>query len=140
MTLPIDSTTMVFVAIGPFLCCWLIVKWVLEVSRFLNGLRDSILSGRIDGTAIGRDHRWVLTWDWMISLTGTCLSLAAFYALFRLGVDAVESAEVRSLPLAGALGLALSSLAMISLVAAGGVLLCALMDLRGIWRAVKFAS
>lgn len=113
------------------------VRLFLEASRFVNGLRDSVLTGTVDGAPISPEHRWVLTWDWMVSMTGVLLACVAMHLLFGYATSVIEASPIGQVASGRLLAEAGRSLATIAVIAGGGFVLCGLVDLRGIWHAVK---
>ena len=72
-------------AIAPLAAFWVALDGFLKIAAFTNGLRDSILSGKIGANDITLAHKRVLYIDWKLTMAGYTKTVVVFgFILLRL--------------------------------------------------------
>jgi hypothetical protein len=72
-------------ALAPLAAFWVALDGFLKIAAFTNGLRDSILSGKIGANDITLAHKRVLYIDWKLTMAGYTGTVVVFgFILLRL--------------------------------------------------------
>lgn len=112
----------------PLASFWVMHSSLLGASKFLNDIRDTVITGVKNGVEISYDHRKVLLWDWKLSLFGTFSACGVFFLLiFWAGFYVLRK---RDFPSHGELGHVLILTSFTPII--GGLLfyLCGVSDAR----------
>lgn len=78
-------------AIAPIGAFWVAFQNLWSAAKFVNEIRETIVTGRHGGADLSLEHRKALFFDWQLSMAGTILAALVFGSItFWLG-DYIES-------------------------------------------------
>ncbi|MFM9046970.1 MAG: hypothetical protein ACKOOH_04830 [Cyanobium sp.] len=80
-------------AIAPLAAFWVALDGFLKIAAFTNGLRDSILSGKIGSNDITLAHKRVLYIDWKLTMAGYTGTVVVF-GFILLGLAGLTGSKV----------------------------------------------
>ena len=70
-----DILQSAFLPLGAF---WIALQTITSSVTFVNGMRETIVTGQYDGNPLSVRHRYAIRYDWILSMCGITLMLLTF--------------------------------------------------------------
>lgn len=87
--------------IAPILSLWVIHNAIFASAKFVNGMRETVISGFHGGNPISPKHRRAIRLDWRLCMLATVLVCAIFGLLVLLvGEQILEDQRLEWVPIA----------------------------------------
>lgn len=118
--------------IAPILGLWVIHNAIFSSARFVNEMRETVVSGFYERERVEPEHRLAILLDWLLCIAAT-IAVCAIFA----GIVIAVSAGLSPSPLIQRTGYAIAAYPV---MCAFGFLFCSLGDLRLMARAVDKAG
>lgn len=87
--------------IAPILSLWVIHTAIFSSAKFVNEMRETVITGVYCGTRIKPDHRRRILWDWILCILGTILVCLIFAVLvYIVGSELLKDTRLAWVPFA----------------------------------------
>lgn len=85
-----DSSSSLGLSLIPLASFWATFNSLLSAAKFVNGIRDCVLTGVRDSTPLSRQVRRAMRFDWYLAMAGTILASFLFAGLLLWMGAAIE--------------------------------------------------
>lgn len=81
-------------AFSPLFAYWVATEGFVNMANFVNSMRDSVISARLNGQVISHLHRETIRVDWTLTMFGFIFASLGFSAVLWLLTPTTASASV----------------------------------------------
>lgn len=131
------QTNLIQLAVLPLASFWAMFTSLISAAKFVNDIRDTIISGQKDKCDMSIEHRRGLFMDWLLSMIGIIVGCIGFATVTYWMGTYIERNVTKEL---AEVALALKLVAMLPAIGAVLFIACGITDTKLIVKALKAGS